>query len=144
MKRFRFRLEQVLRIRRLQEDQARAALLAAHHDAHLAATRVEQRLATYAERAFPEGPQTYEAFEQTLFMLDSAAGAVELARIAHRESLDVVDDRRADWAATQRRVAALERLEERRREEHALHARRDEDRLVDDIVVARYGRGTSR
>jgi flagellar export protein FliJ len=77
-------------------------------------------------------------------MLDSAAGAVELARIAHRESLDVVDDRRADWAATQRRVAALERLEERRREEHALHARRDEDRLVDDIVVARYGRGTSR
>jgi flagellar export protein FliJ len=77
-------------------------------------------------------------------MLDSAAGAVELARIAHRESLGVVDDRRGNWAATRRRVAALERLEDRRREEHALQARRDEDRLVDDIVVARYGRETTR
>ena len=39
MKRFRFRLDQVLHVRRVQEDQARFALLAANRDAQLAAAR---------------------------------------------------------------------------------------------------------
>src|SRR5207247_9557935 len=103
-------------------------------------THVENRLVEYRSRSLPEGTQSYENFERALFMLDSAAGAVDVARIAHREALDVVDARRADWAAARRKVAALERLEERRREEHAVEVRRAEDRLVDDLVVARHGR----
>ena len=51
MKRFRFRLDQVLHVRRVQEDQARAELLSANRDAHLAAARVDERLADYARRA---------------------------------------------------------------------------------------------
>jgi flagellar FliJ protein len=144
MKKFRFRLEQVLRIRRLQEDQAKAELLGANRLAHEAATRVEERLQEYRGRAFPDGPQPYETFERALFMLDAAASAVDVARARHVAACDIVAERRDEWAAARMRVGALERLEERRREEHALEARRDEDRLVDDLVVARYGRGANR
>jgi flagellar protein FliJ len=138
VKRFRFRLEQVLRVRRIQEDQARAALLVANRAAHDAAARVEERLHEYGTRSFPEGPQAYQDFERALFMLDAAAGAVEFARLQHRDALAVVDERRVDWTDAHRRVSALERLEVRRREEHAIETRRDEDRLVDDLVVARH------
>jgi flagellar export protein FliJ len=140
VKRFRFRLEQVLHVRRLQEDQAKAALLGANRDAQFAAARVETTLEEYAARSFPGGVQSYEAFERNLFLLDAAAGAVDIARSDHRAALDVVEAKRAEWTVTKRRVSALERLEDRRREEHAIEARRDEDRLVDDLVVARFNR----
>ena len=144
MKRFQFRLGQVLRVRRLQEDQARANLLVANKAARRAEQVVDERLAEYATRAIPAGPQSYDAFERALFLLDSAAAGVTLARAAHREALDFVEERRNEWLDARRRVAALERLEERRRVEHDIEVRRDEDRFVDDLVVARHHRGVSR
>ena len=141
MKRFRFRLDQVLHVRRVQEDQARFKLLAANRDVQLAAARVEQRLTDYAGRSLPMGPQSYADFERAVFLLDSGAAAVGTARVAHRESQEVAESRRIDWTDARRRVAALERLEERRRAEHAVEVQRAEDQLVDDLVVARHARG---
>ena len=141
MKRFRFRLEQVLRVRRLQEDIARAALLHANHEAKNAADAVNARIADYAAASRPSGAQTYEAFNRMQFELDNSAGAITVARAEYRRALEVVDQHRADWTAARQRVAALERLEQRRRDEHAIEARRAEDRLVDDLVVARHARG---
>ncbi len=141
MKRFRFRLDQVLHVRRVQEDRARFELLSANRDAQLAGQRVDQRLADYAERRMPTGPQPYAEFERAVFMLDSAAGAVGAARATQREALAVVETRRIEWTDARRRVAALERLEERRRAEHAIETQRAEDQLVDDLVVARHARG---
>lgn len=141
MKRFRFRLAQVLRVRRLQEDQARFALLDANRQAHAAAARLEAGIATYRQRALPIGAQSYDDFERNLFLLDSAAAAVVIAREEHRVALETVEERREVWMGARQRVAALERLESRRRDEHELEMRREEDRLVDDLVVARHGRG---
>ena len=141
MKRFRFRLAQVLHVRQVQEDQARFALLAANRDAQLAAARVDERLAEHASRRMPSGPQSYVDFERSVFLLDSSAGAVAAARASHREALVVVDERRTEWTEARMRVAALERLETRRRAEHAIEAQRAEDQLVDDLVVARHARG---
>ena len=141
MKRFRFRLEQVLRVRRLQEDMARAALMHALREARAAADVVNARIEDYAAAARPNGAQSYDAFTLIQSHLDNAAGAITIARAGYRLALDVVDDRRAEWAAAQQRVAALERLEERRRDEYAVEFRRAEDRLVDDLVVARHARG---
>ena len=75
------------------------------------------------------------------FRLDNAAGAITVARAEYRHALELVEARRAEWTAARQRVAALERLEARRRDEHAIEARRAEDRLVDDLVVARHARG---
>jgi flagellar FliJ protein len=141
MKRFRFRLDQVLHVRRVQEDRARFELLTANRDAHLAAVRVDERLADYANRRMPSGPRSYAEFERSVFLLDSGAAAVGAARATHRDALTVVDARRVEWTDARRRVAALERLEERRRMEHAIEMQRAEDQLVDDLVVARHSRG---
>jgi flagellar export protein FliJ len=144
VKRFRFRLEQVLHVRRVQEDRARAELLGANRDAHLAAARVEQRLADYATRRMPAGPQSYADFDRAAFLLDAGAAAVDVARAARRAAEEVVAVRRSEYTDAHRRVEALERLEQRRRAEHALEAQRAEDRLVDDLVVARHARGARR
>jgi flagellar FliJ protein len=141
LKRFRFRLEQVLRVRRLQEDMARAALMHAHREARLAAERLNARIAEYGDAPRPNGEQPLETFNRVHFDLDNAAGAITVARAGYEHTLRVVDDRRVDWAAARQRVAALERLEARRREEHEVEARRADDRLVDDLVVARHARG---
>jgi flagellar export protein FliJ len=141
MKRFRFRLDQVLHVRRVQEDRARAELLTANRDAHLAAARVDQRLADYNERTLPLGPQTFADFERAVFLLDAGAASVETARASHRDAVTVVEARRVDWTDARRKVAALERLEARRRAEHAVEVQRAEDQLVDDLVVARHARG---
>ncbi len=87
MKKFRFRLDQVLHVRRVQEDRARAELLTANRDANLAAARVEERLADYAQRTLPLGPQTFAAFERAVFLLDAGAAGVETApRVASRRA----------------------------------------------------------
>jgi flagellar export protein FliJ len=140
VKRFRFRLAQVLHVRRVQEDQAKAAVLVANRAAHGEAMLVERRLSDYRDRSMPTGAHSYETFERALFLLDTAAGAVTSARAAHREALAVVAEKRAAYEHAHRRVAALERLETRRREEYEIEMRRAEDRLVDDLVVARHAR----
>ena len=101
----------------------------------------EERLADHAQRRIPRGPQPYTDFERAVFLADASAAAVGTARAAHRDALDVVQSRRADWTDARRRVAALERLEDRRRAEHATSVQRAEDQLVDDLVVARHARG---
>jgi len=144
LKRFRFRLEQVLRVRRLQEDMARAALMTAHHGARTAADVLNARIHDYTSASRPSGAQTYDDFNRTQSHLDNAAGAMTVARGVYSQALEVVDMRQHEWASARQRVAALERLEARRRDEHAIEVRRAEDRLVDDLVVARHARGAQR
>jgi flagellar export protein FliJ len=141
LKRFQFRLAQVLRVRRLQEDIARGALMLANREAQIAADAVNARVAEYTDAARPAGAQTYDTFNRMQAHLDNAARAITVARAEYRSRLEIVETRRTEWAEARRRVAALERLEERRREEHAIDVRRAEDRLVDDLVVARHARG---
>jgi flagellar export protein FliJ len=138
MRKFRFRLEQVLHVRRVQEDMARAEVMNANRAAHDAADRVRQSIAEYQTRVPTAATRSYQEFETALFFADTAAGAVGVARQAHLDAMDVVYARRADWYGARRRVDALERLEDRRRAEHELETRRAEDRLVDDLVMARY------
>lgn len=141
MKRFHFRLEQVLRVRRVQEDIARGALMLANREAQTAADAVNARVAEYTDAARPSGAQSYDTFNRMQSHLDNAAAAITVARAEYKSRLEVVETRRSEWAAARQRVAALERLEERRRAEHAVEVRRAEDRLVDDLVVARHARG---
>jgi flagellar protein FliJ len=140
MKKFAFRLQSVLRVRRIQEDQAKARLLNANAAAREAERVVDARVARYYDMARPEGTQVEPEFARTWFSLDTAAGAIELANGQRVEALAHVAERRSEWSAASMRVAALERLEERQRAEHAVEAQRDEDRTTDDLVVSRFSR----
>jgi flagellar FliJ protein len=142
MKRFRFRLEGVLRVRRIQQDQARAALLAANVAVATAAQRVAERRDYYVTRARPTGVQTYAAMERTMFTLDSAAGAIAWAENERAIAAAEAVQRRAAWAEAEQRVRALERLRIQALDQHALAERREETRAADEIATAGYRKRT--
>jgi flagellar biosynthesis chaperone FliJ len=50
-------------------------------------------------------------------------------------------ERQAELAAARSRVRALERLDERRREEYLLDSARAAEREVDDLVTSRFRAG---
>jgi flagellar export protein FliJ len=138
MKRYRFRLESVLRVRRLQEDVARAelaratAIVAAAQQALLIGRDQLRRLAA---EPCPPDPAAWEAQRRILL---SAADEIEVLvsgvalAVAERES------RQAALAGARTRVRALERLDERRRAEHELEAGRQAEKVVDDLVTTRF------
>lgn len=138
MKRYTFRLDQVLRVRRIEEDRARAALLRARAAEVAAAAEVQARLTSYHGRPVAPAVQPARSFLAERTLVAHAAASVHAAADARRAAEAVVDDERTAWAGTHRRVTALERLDERRRDEHAIEVRRDEDAVVDDLVVARF------
>jgi flagellar export protein FliJ len=140
LKRFSFRLDSVLRVRRIQEEQAKARLLTANAAAREAERVVDARVERYYAMQRPEGVQVEPQFARTWFHLDNAADAVDVARDQRITALAAVTERRAEWTEASMRVAALERLEERQRAEHAIEVQRDTDRLTDDLVVSRYTR----
>jgi flagellar export protein FliJ len=140
MRKFKFRLQSVLRVRRIQEDMARSELLYANAAARQTERVVDARVVRYRDMDRPAGLQQEPEFALTWFTLDAAAGAVDVARVLQVEALATVAERRAEWSEASMRVAALERLEERQRALHTIEIKRDEDRVTDDLVVSRYAR----
>lgn len=138
MRRYEFRLHAVLRARRAQEDIARQSLALANRSLreaqrHLGAERIR-----------------YEALEPTVGLgdwpearrerswCDLAAASVAHATRCFEDLAVVAADRQAAWREAARRVAVLERLDDRRRADHALWAARADGAEIDDLVTARF------
>lgn len=165
MKRYRFPLAQVLRVRRLEADAAAGALAAAHLAEHSAALLRQSRLdacAALASNDFcdpaagktaggrdvevhnnvPAGPALPVAVPADRFLTWReqclrAGAAAGAAIVAHGATVVAVDDRRTDWGAAAMRVSALEHLDDRRRAEHRADALRSEIVAADDLVTSR-------
>jgi flagellar FliJ protein len=142
VKRYRFRLETVLRVRRVQEDVARGDLARANAAVAAAAADVEaarERLAGMASEPVPANPVEWQARRALLL-----GRAAEIT--ARQTDLQAADTERAGrqraLAEARTRVRALERLDERRRAEHAVEMGRDDSRTLDDLVTARWGRSS--
>ena len=138
MRRYRFRLDSVLRVRRVQEDVARGAL--ARADAEVAASQAALSVARdwFAElehRPVSAQPAAWAA-RRTLVLraadeIDARVGDVDVAAAARH-------DRQVELSDARRRVRALEKLDDRRREEHRVEAARQDERVVDDLVTSRF------
>jgi flagellar export protein FliJ len=140
VKRYRFRLEQVLRVRRIEEDREKAELLASRQAAGAARELLAARHAALA--ALP-AEHAAGALGGSAWLADrgrraALAGSAAQAGAASHEADAAVERQRAAYTVVAGRVTALERLDERGRDEHAVEARRDEDRVVDDVVVSRF------
>src|SRR5262249_3579338 len=104
----------------------------------------DHAIAHHVDAERPAGIQSYDAYQLAHFRFESSARMVGAAQAGQREALVIVDERRAEWDAAHKRVAVLERLETRRRDEFLDALRRDEDRLVEDLVTTRHARGGRR
>lgn len=140
MRRYEFRAEKVLRIRRLQADIARAGVATARREEVAAQGRVTASQARYAELPVDLAAVPVTAFLASRDQAGHRAGAVVAAQQRHaaaQESTAVAMD---EWHGATRKVEGLERLDQRGRAEHAVEARRYEDVQVDEIVIARARR----
>lgn len=138
MTRYRFRLEQVLRVRQVQADLAAAELGAAQR-AEADAIRAEQtrRLAA-TERSRPSGAYRPDELHAQRLVWDAELATLDRAEAGRIAAARLTVERRDEWLSASRRVKALELLDERRREEHRVASDRAEALRIDDLVAARH------
>jgi flagellar export protein FliJ len=140
MKKYDVRLEKILRVRRMQEDAARAAVAQARTAEQSAAEKLEASRRHCEALAAVEPATSISDFLALRDRGGFRAQAVGLAGQRRRSAADQTAGAVNVWHDTHRRVDALERLDERRREDYAIEAQRHEDAVVDEIVTSRARR----
>ncbi len=140
MKRYRFRLESVLRVRRIEEDRAAQQLAESRRAEAAALERQHAAESAYARRGDQRRQQAAASFLANRVLADAGAATVILARKRHATAVELVDTRRDEWTAAAGRVTGLERLDERGRDAHRREDQRVEAIAVDDLVTGRHGR----
>lgn len=141
MRRYRFRLESVLRLRRAEEGQARDALAAANAELRAALAARDAEAQRYACL-----PRTLGAMSPELLRREHATAALAAATLAGaQQAVSAAAARTAEaqlaWSAAAQRVSVLERLDHRRRIEHAEDLLHHEIAELDDLVTSRYVSG---
>ena len=140
MKKYSFSLAKVLRVRRIQEEQAAARLAAARTTAVAAAAKevgATHALASRCARGGLQSAASFLAWTETTML---AGEALSDARVEVEAAEEQVEARRGEWSSAASRVSALEHLDERGREAHALECRKEETKTADDIVTTRWDR----
>ena len=140
MKKYSFSLSKVLRVRKIQEEQAAARLAAAQLVASAAATRAAESRHALAARGARQGLQSSAAFLAWAEAAMLAGEAFTAAKVDAAVADEEADSRRGEWSSAAARVSALEHLDERGRAAYAVERRRDEVKTVDDIVNTRGDR----
>jgi flagellar protein FliJ len=140
VKKYTFALAKVLRVRRIEEDQAAGRLAAARASAAAAAAKEAGAAHALASRCARGGLQPAASFLAWVETRTLAGEALSDARVEAKAADEEAEARRADWSSAAARVSALEHLDERGREAHAVERRRDETKTSDDIVMTRWER----
>ncbi len=137
-KRSSFRLQTVLRVRRAQEETARAELARENRQVQAATTGRDHAAQRYREVPVSSGAVAASVFQREAATADLAAATLLDAhvRLSLAEAQAAVALRQ--WREAAQRVEALERLELRRLEEVRTEEARQESASVDDLVTARY------
>ena len=138
MKAYRFRLERVRQMRRAQESVARTELAAANHMLRKSIESRDRLSVEYAEMPKGTGMQDYGDYVRERHQLELAERAVALADQEVGIAASNVATSQFHWIDAKRRVAVLDRLDERRRSEYRLELDRHDIKEIDDIVAARY------
>lgn len=138
MNRYRFRLESVLRVRRAEEELARQELSRANAKLRVAMEAHRRESQRYGELETTSGELDPADFRRERAHHERVAATVEAARQAMDAAAAAAACRYVSWSEAARLVAALERLDDRRRAEHRDDMRRAEVAEADDMTSARF------
>jgi flagellar export protein FliJ len=140
VKRYKFRLNQVLRVRSIELDRAVGEVAKARLEANEARRRTQAREQTYRDLSTaPVGPTVDDLRKRRLHQ-EMAADAIIKARQAERLADQLVEVRLAEWAEADRKVRLLEQLDERSRARHTAEVLAEEQQVLDDLVTSRQAR----
>lgn len=134
----RFRLEAVLRVRRIQEDSERGALRRAHSARELARASEEEARLHYGQLPQTLGYSGLDEFLAERARAGRAAEALALRGLAVRSAEQAVDERRRRWSDAAARVSMLERLEDRHRRAREAEIDRREVQAVEELASVRF------
>jgi len=141
MRRYTFRLESVLRVRRLEQDRARGVVLAA-----TAVVNAQLDLLAAADARYADSTTHHTAPTADFLKVQSHRSALASTVLVRRQDVAAAHDQvavaRVALSQAAARVGALERLDERQRAEHQVLAMREQELIVDDLVVARFDRSS--
>ncbi len=147
MKQFRFRLEGLLRMRKVEEDRC-VGILRAHQGAVADAVQRREQITAERDRTIDalrrleQGMLEMEEIlrhRRYLITLDNRGREIDAEIIRRRTEL-IEAQRVAERAIRERQL--VERLRERRKEEHRLSSRRQEVRDLDEVAAgSRIGKG---
>ena len=138
MSRYRFRLESVLRVRRVQEERSRAELAMARFaelDAKQATARRVGLLRRAQDTGYSDGPT--EEWSRQRDRSDRLAAAVTASHVAELHAAELTMRRLEDWERAAQELRALERMDEHKRAEWRLEQGREEQKALDEIVTGR-------
>jgi flagellar export protein FliJ len=136
MKRYHFSLEAVLRVRRAQEEAAAFALAHANQRRQRALEALARATARCDDLVLGRDRQDHESFRRERDVAERRAAAVASARAVLDSVTEEAEARHADWAEAAKLVAAVERLDERRREEWRAEEQRADAAAIDESAIA--------
>jgi len=134
VKRYGFNLETVMRVRKVQESTAKAHLQRANVAATVAAASALQSMAHYDEIRGAKNPSWMGHREQSELAARATIEARQSLTGAETSAKAALDQ----YVASAQAVSVLEHLDDRRREEYAEAAQREESTFVDELVTNRH------
>lgn len=135
-RRFRFRLQTVLRVARVREQRERQQLALEHRRLREAADVETARRSAYEARPEPV-PADVPGFEAAQVLGALRARAVREAEDEREAAIIRAAAAREEWLRASRNVKSLEQLRERHRAAHAMVAARAAQRALDDLARLR-------
>jgi flagellar protein FliJ len=130
-----FRLAGLLRLRKLQEDEAAGRLALANVRLRSAEAVRAGTQAMLAAHALPDGDHL--AFARGVTGRAALGGLVTEAAAGEGAARDVAQVRTGEWSATRSRSVALEKLEDKHRTEVRMDDDRQEQLALDEIASLR-------
>lgn len=128
-----YRLAGLLRLRKLQEDQAAADLAVAHAERRAALARQSLSDDALADHDFDPVSQL-GAWRSAVAIRASLRGLAVEASVASEIAATEVDQREMAWADARRRAVPLEKLAERHAEAEKVEDLRQEQIVLDEIA----------
>ena len=143
MNRFIFRLQNVLRLREIKEDEKKREFGAAMRDLHHEEKKLEQlgdTLQNHENNMVKrgQGKVTARELQNNFYYARSLDEKIENQTGNVKKHEEIVDDKREELAEKTKEKKILERLKERRREEHDQAVQKEEQALIDDITSVRH------
>ncbi len=140
MKKYRFGLASVLRVRRAEADMARARVAETQAEVEKATAELDQRLAAIGAARPDPRRSLGSSFAAEREQLRRHAIAVTAARSAEANALAERRIAGEEWEEAARRVRALERMDERQRAAWLLEATRAAQAATDEIAMTHANR----
>lgn len=137
MKRNRFRLATVLRVRMVQEDVELGRLAHARADARRASESAALSFDRYAVRSQQLSSSSTTSFLADREHMDRLADSVLVSRAKVEVADEVVHERHVDWSHAAQRVSALGRLRDRHNDAFVATALLEEVADADERATAR-------